>query len=628
MQTVFRIVVFNALIALAAVLWQVGPSVHAADVSGAVVRAEVTITNTSSTARTNALVNIPLSSVALLGSNLSNATGTNVILCSTRSTCDDSAIQVMSPSPYKHILEGAFRFDVTGGGFSTELTDANDAGLNDVAFFDGDPEDGDIFYIGHDDIPFRLAWFDIGVAGVGVYSYSWEYYNGAWSPLTNVSDTTNSFQGAGDGLALSFDLPEDGTQVSVNGATMYWIRGTLDYTSHTVAPLGSRIFQELGVATTYIDSIPANSSQTYYLFAGGPEIATSTHAVLPPTSGADTSFNMTGADIAVDGINTDDYVMEWKGRIGITNSGTRELLDGAGIHVVKFDGTGAGIMDILVDGTGVGNCNMQNFDSTMREDEFHTVRLEVETVAGLCRFYVDDILITSSTASLTAITDFGAFEFATAESFRFLEYFKIASPGFDPDVNVIVNYGGVISENFLYESGDDTEIPDRDSALGDNFPAEMLGASSHEHYWEDAEDFTVTVGPFETVVVTAAAGASEGAGAEAIGIIPTPSTQFASTTTPGLGLPLGDLIAGVAGDTNIPTTFFWVILLAVGTIVFMIVAAIVTKGNVWAVIVAGGVLQIIALSPGITVIPWWVVMFNVVVMVGMTVLYKGRSVGI
>jgi len=95
---------------------------------------------------------------------------------------------------------------------------------------------GDAVYFGIDTTidntgPFSGLGFYITdpAAAVTSYAFTWEYYNGAWDPLTvqdNTDDGLGSFSKPGYGT-VHWEQPSDWVTVAVNSVTGYWVRARL-----------------------------------------------------------------------------------------------------------------------------------------------------------------------------------------------------------------------------------------------------------------------------------------------------------------------------------------------------------------------------------------------------------------
>jgi hypothetical protein len=129
-----------------------------------------------------------------------------------------------------------------GGVFTDETTAANDATTLDITLLPATPAVNDAFYVGKN-YPFSEVDFDIGTQGVGTWTITWEYYNGGWVPLENVTDGTSGFTAAAGVQTVSFDQPIDWQTNSVNSqGPFYYIRARVSaYTSVTTAPVGDEV---------------------------------------------------------------------------------------------------------------------------------------------------------------------------------------------------------------------------------------------------------------------------------------------------------------------------------------------------------------------------------------------------
>lgn len=139
-------------------------------------------------------------------------------------------------------VDAAYQDD--GGAFTDETTDANSAAANDVALLPATPAENDAFYIGSDAV-FSQAKVNIGTAGAGTWTITWEYYDrltSAWTALANVTDGTTGFTTSGTNT-VTFDRPDTWGKTVVNSATYFWVRGRVSaYTSVTTQPLGTQIW--------------------------------------------------------------------------------------------------------------------------------------------------------------------------------------------------------------------------------------------------------------------------------------------------------------------------------------------------------------------------------------------------
>jgi hypothetical protein len=135
-----------------------------------------------------------------------------------------------------------------GGVLTTETDDARDGtGMGDVPLCPGGAVDDGIYVGGL--TQFARANFIIGTQGVGAYTLTWEYWNGAWTALTVVDGTDNFKNPSG---AVTFTAPGDWVTTSVNSLTYYWIRALGDAGAQTTPPLGDTISISGGNVTKYL----------------------------------------------------------------------------------------------------------------------------------------------------------------------------------------------------------------------------------------------------------------------------------------------------------------------------------------------------------------------------------------
>lgn len=118
---------------------------------------------------------------------------------------------------------------VEGGAFVDETADANSATDNDWLLFPVAEVTTDYAAFGHQ-VPFSEAIFDNlnGVQGVGGV-IAWEYWNGAWTAVVDLSDGTTGFTAAvADGQSVTHTPQSDWIPMSLNNsAPLYWLRARI-----------------------------------------------------------------------------------------------------------------------------------------------------------------------------------------------------------------------------------------------------------------------------------------------------------------------------------------------------------------------------------------------------------------
>ena len=139
-------------------------------------------------------------------------------------------------------------------------TPANNATANDFKLLVFPPGTTDAFYIGIPSISGSsiIYTINIGTAGAGTWTITWEYWDGdSWEtiPVGNVVQKDNQFldfKTAGTGI-FEITIPVGMASSTVNGITEYWIRGRVSaYTSITVQPLGTQLWYKLTGGTSYL----------------------------------------------------------------------------------------------------------------------------------------------------------------------------------------------------------------------------------------------------------------------------------------------------------------------------------------------------------------------------------------
>ena len=156
--------------------------------------------------------------------------------------------QTITESPVIHthydlqtVLTGAFRSP--GGVDVDETAAAQNTTANDMTLPPQTPAALDEYKFG-DTKQFDVLRLVLGTQGVGVWTVTWEYWNGAWVALAGVVDGTNGFKAAAGTYDVSFTRPGDWAVQNLGGlGNKYYIRAIISaYTSQVTAPLGTQAF--------------------------------------------------------------------------------------------------------------------------------------------------------------------------------------------------------------------------------------------------------------------------------------------------------------------------------------------------------------------------------------------------
>ena len=166
-----------------------------------------------------------------------------VTLPSTVAVTAPNHTKSISPSVHSHydlqtVLDGAFRSPA--GVDADETAGAQSAAVNDMSLPPQTPGANDAYKFGHSK-QFDVLRLNVGTAGDGVWTVTWEYWNGAWTALAGVTDGTNGFHNAGIN-EVTFTRPGDWAVLNLGGlGNQYYIRANISaYTSRVTQPLGTQ----------------------------------------------------------------------------------------------------------------------------------------------------------------------------------------------------------------------------------------------------------------------------------------------------------------------------------------------------------------------------------------------------
>lgn len=154
---------------------------------------------------------------------------------------EDAAIATGHTQTLSEAVGGAVAEEIFVGQ-TDETAEANSPAANDMTLLPDPPQVDDAYYLGANHT-FSYVIFDMGRAGYGVWTITWEYWNGvAWAPLTNVFDGTDGFKETVLGHHhVSFTIPGDWALTVILAMNLFWIRARVSaYTSEAQTPLGTR----------------------------------------------------------------------------------------------------------------------------------------------------------------------------------------------------------------------------------------------------------------------------------------------------------------------------------------------------------------------------------------------------
>ena len=187
-------------------------------------------------------------------------------------------------------IDKCWSYNANTAVYTDETADINEATANDVVL---PPIQittvGDAAFFGSSGKFGRLR-VNVGTAkAVTGGVFAWQYWNGAWTALSGLTDGTNFFGTVGTNN-VTFTVPADWVTNAVNGVTQYWIRAVVTTlpTVITTAPLGTQAWEGAGAGTASgasvtgedlfanvytlgtIESVPAPQ---IYIFQAGSRIA-------------------------------------------------------------------------------------------------------------------------------------------------------------------------------------------------------------------------------------------------------------------------------------------------------------------------------------------------------------------
>lgn len=118
------------------------------------------------------------------------------------------------------------------GSFTDDTTAANSTTSDDMELLPATPVvNEDRFLFGHSE-QFGQLKIDQSTAGTGGFGITWQYWNGAWTNLSGVTDGTSNFSTTGENI-VSWTIPGDWATTTINSqGPFYYVRAA--YTSGTV----------------------------------------------------------------------------------------------------------------------------------------------------------------------------------------------------------------------------------------------------------------------------------------------------------------------------------------------------------------------------------------------------------
>jgi len=155
---------------------------------------------------------------------------------------DQSIPVTLTPRSGLSILCDGFVEETAAAVQTDHTAEAREATINDLNLNPMSDVVLDKVYIGSN-YPFWQAQVLVSTVGVGNWTNTWYYWNGAWVPVVGEIDGSNEWQ-FGAGLSLIHHTPQgDWVPSVIQGMNLYWLMSRTDnWVSRVTKPLGAQIW--------------------------------------------------------------------------------------------------------------------------------------------------------------------------------------------------------------------------------------------------------------------------------------------------------------------------------------------------------------------------------------------------
>ena len=288
------------------------------------------ITNDTGAALTNTRLPFPLSSQSLVDGTWMSATGLNTDV-------QQSGVSV----PYMPWTRQTRMLGCFNNAAVNETTACNNATAGDMNL----PATGSQVYEFAADNQFSHQWVNVSTAGAGVWTVTWEYYNGvSYVALAGVTDGTTHFRTSGL-HRVSWTFPTAGlwTSSALHGVTGYWVRARISaFTSQTVAPLGQQAYYETGRWWTFTSTMGATEQQRYDVHLDTGTVLQPYFSYFPHSDG----ITVTDAAGLEPGAST--LILEVAGFIDTTAGASRNIVFKQDAVELTVSSTGSGTLIVRI----------------------------------------------------------------------------------------------------------------------------------------------------------------------------------------------------------------------------------------------------------------------------------------
>jgi hypothetical protein len=183
---------------------------------------------------------IPFPTISVSNTNLNAGDGGQT--SSPALTMPAPSITITNPQATIAALDAGVAHKQAGAIDTDETAATNNATANDMDILPAAGQStGDGFYFGMNN-PFDGLTINMGIAGVGTFTFTWKYWNGAWVAIPSLTqaNTINNFKTAGM-VNITFNRPGDWAVTNIAGlGNKYYVKAEVTFTSVATIPKGTQ----------------------------------------------------------------------------------------------------------------------------------------------------------------------------------------------------------------------------------------------------------------------------------------------------------------------------------------------------------------------------------------------------
>lgn len=170
-----------------------------------------------------------------------------------------NGLEVIARTRQQGLPNAAIQDD--NGAFLDQTTNANSASANDMNLLPGTPVvNEDRYLFGHAE-QFGQIKLDIGTAGTGGFTITWEYFDGSsFVALSGVTDGTSSLSVLGENT-VSWTIPGDWLATTINSqGPFFYVRAAYTAGTVTITPLGTKVKLDVDKYLAFVQNRIVTSS--------------------------------------------------------------------------------------------------------------------------------------------------------------------------------------------------------------------------------------------------------------------------------------------------------------------------------------------------------------------------------